>query len=291
MDRLMRHAVLLAALAAWSVAATASTFLDVEAGAVYDSNLPRAQLARDVKSDTAARAAVRWGRFFVPADGLTLSASVDAGGELYARYRGLDNVALGGSAGVRRKFGLGALAPWVSVSGSLARLNYRNDVRDGWRRAAGIGIGKRPGESWELRAEFAYESRIADRETAVASGISGAVFDLQGRSLGLSGDLTLTERIALACGITLRRGDVASTTLRNRTIFTNSDAVTGDTVFGDNAVGYRIQATTRVYRLGASYALGVSNSANLNVERWVSRGAAGLDYFNTIVGLTYVHSL
>jgi hypothetical protein len=70
----------------------------------------------------------------------------------------------------------------------------------------------------------------------------------------------------------------------------NSDAIALDPVFGPDAVAYRLPAQTRAFRLGFSYALGPANSLNAAVERWISRAAAGLDYYNTLVGAAYVHA-
>jgi hypothetical protein len=282
---------LVVALLCIAANARADTILDVQAGLLFDSNLPRAQLDRDIKSDTALQASLAWGRFVPLANGLTLRATLDAAGELYAHYGALDNVAVGTSLGLRRKFGLGALAPWIGASASAARLEYRSALRDGWRYELGFNAGKRLAAPWTVEAGYRYDHRTADKEVAVVPGISGAVFDLQSHRVELKSEYALTDRIALAAGYDVRRGDIASTTLRNFNIFTHSDAIALDPAFGAETVGYRIQAVTRAYRLGVGYALGSANSVNFVAERWVSRARAGLDYYNTLVGVSYVHAL
>lgn len=277
------------ALAAASV--NADDILDVQAGALYDSNLPRAQLPIDIKSDTALQAALAWGRYVPLSDSVRLRATLDAAGEAYTRYSGLNNLALGTSIDLRRKFGLGALAPWLGGWASAARLDYRDNARDGWRYELGAGTGKRLTESWDVEATFRYQHRTQDHEVAVVPGISGEVFDLQAHQAGLRTEYAATGRLTVAAGFDYRRGDVASTTLRNFTIFTNSTAIALDPVFGPDAVGYRIYAITQAWRLGLSYALGRSNSINVGGERWISRARGGLDYYNTLVGASYVHAL
>jgi len=269
----------------------ADDILDVSAGALYDSNVPRAQLERDIKSDTAFQAALAWGRFMPLSDGLTLRATLDASGEAYAHYSGLNNLALGTSLSLRQKFGLGALAPWVSGWASGARLDYEDKARDGWRYEFGIGAGKRLTDAWDIEATYRYQHRTQDHPVAVVPGISGAVFDLQAHQAGVRSEYAMTDRVSLGAGFDYRRGDVASTTLRNFTIFTNSTAIALDPVFGPDAVGYRIYAITQAYRIGFSYALGRSNSINTGIERWISRARGGLDYYNTLVGASYVHAL
>lgn len=288
---MLRNALALLLLSASACGALADTLLDVQAGALYDGNLPRAQLERDRKSDVALQAGVAWGRFVPLADGLTLRATLDGGGEVYTRYSGLNNLSLGGSLSLRRKIGLGALAPWVSLSVAGARLEYQNDVRNGWRYEFGAVTGKRITDAWEIEANFRYQHRTADESIAAVPGISGDVFDLQSHQLGLRSEYALTGRLSLAAGFDYRRGDIASTTLRNFTVFTNSDAIALDTVYGDDTVAYRIFALTRAFRLGLSYALGRTNSINLVAERWLSKARGGLDYYNTLVGASYVHAL
>jgi hypothetical protein len=291
MKRIATAGLSLLVFLAVSGAATADDILDVQAGALYDSNLTRAQLEGDVKEDTALQAALAWGRFVPLADGLTMRATLDAAGEIYPRYSGLNNLALGGSVGVRRKFGLGALAPWVGVSGSVARLEYQNSVRTGWRYQVGVGAGKRLTDDLRVETTYLYEHRTADENNPVVPGISGAVWDLQGHQAGLSGEYSLNDRLSLTAGFDYRRGDVASTTLRNFTIFVNSTAIALDPVFGPDTVGYRIFAITRAWRMGMSFALGPSNSINLVAERWISRAQGGLDYYNTLIGASCVHAL
>jgi hypothetical protein len=286
----MRKTIAALLLSLASSAAMADGILDVQAGVLYDSNVPRAQLDHDIMSDTALQASLAWGRFVPLTTGLTLRATLDAGGEVYTRFPGLNNVTLGGSLGLRQKFGLGAFAPWVGASVSGARLEYQSAERDGWRYQLGVSAGKRLTESWDLEGSFRFEHRTADKATAVVPGISGDVFDLESHQAGLKTDYALTERLSVSAGYDYRRGDVASTTLRNFTIFVNSDAIALDPVFGQDTVGYRIFAVTRAWRLGASYALGASNSINLVAERWISRAQAGLDYYNTLVGVSYVHA-
>ena len=287
----MRHLVagLLLFLAAAS--ASADDILDVQAGALYDNNLPRAQLPIDIKSDTALQADVAWGRYLPLSDNLRLRATLDAAGEVYARFGGLDNLALGTSFDLRRKFGLGALAPWVSARAAAARLDYRDKARDGWRYELGAATGKRLTDAWDIEATFLYRHRTQDHAVAVVPGISGEVFDLQAHQTGLRTEYAASERLSVAAGFDYRRGDVTSTTLRNFTIFTNSTAIALDPVFGPEAVAYRIYAITQAWRFGASYAVGRSGSINLGIERWISRARGGLDYYNTLAGASYVHAL
>src|SRR5262252_1947356 len=140
------------------------------------------------------------------------------------------------------------------------------------------------------RRDFAIHCLLHALRHALADGRC-IVFDLQAHQAGVRSEYAMTDRVSLGAGFDYRRGDVASTTLRNFTIFTNSTAIAPDPVFGPDAVGYRIYAITQAYRIGFSYALGRSNSINTGIERWISHAPGGLDYYNTLVGASYVHAL
>ena len=118
-----------------------------------------------------------------------LSVTGTVFGDLHERYSGLDHVALGVTTAYRRKLGLGPAVPWVRVSASGARLQYRVDVRDGFAYRVAAGIGKRFGERWGTCApEYAFDGRTADHERpGHAPAMPADVFDQQGHTvLGLA---------------------------------------------------------------------------------------------------------
>src|SRR5450755_1449435 len=82
----------------WSAAVHAEWLFDVDAGARYESNLTRAQQDPDIRADAAATLLASGGYFFAltGADGLTLD--VNAAGEAWNRFHGLNEISIGGSA-------------------------------------------------------------------------------------------------------------------------------------------------------------------------------------------------
>jgi len=270
--------------------AGAAWIADVEVGLVHEDNVSLGEMERDIKSDTALSTSFSAGASTLLGERNTLSVTGDFIGNVYDRFSGLDNLSLGVTAAFRRKLGLGAAAPWVRVSGAGARQEYRNDVRDGWRYRLGTGVGKRFGERWDLRAEYAFERRMADHERAVTPRLPGDVFDQESHTLSFRGDFLYSEAISLSVGYALRRGDVASTTQRNPAIFAASSAVTADSTFGSDTFAYKIDATTHVLSFGLSLALGQRSSFNLGYEHQIGQGNGGVDYRNNVFRASFLYS-
>lgn len=256
----------------------------------YDDNLTRAQLARDIKSDSALAVSAAGGpRFQITGrDSLALTASLAA--TAYGHYRDLDNVSAGLALTYRRKLGLGPYVPQLSLSGSATRLEYRSDLRDGWLYGVEAEASRRFSERLALRAAYRYEQRDADRTPArLLAFIPADVFDLKSRSLGVSGDFTVLPRYVLSLGYTVHKGDIVSTTQRNLPIFLASSAIAPDPVFGGNTYAYKMQALTRAVSLGLSREMGRQASLSLGWEHRDSHAEGGIDYRSNLVRATYLY--
>ena len=119
-------------LALHTAAAQADWIARVEGGLAYDTNLGNAQLKQDIHSDSSVRASVSAGQFLQLDRSHSLTLTADVSGESYQRFSGMSNLSAGVTLALRRKFGLGSAAPWVTVSGSAARLQFNDNIRDGW---------------------------------------------------------------------------------------------------------------------------------------------------------------
>jgi len=93
----------------------ADWFYDVEGGLVYNDNWSRAELSRDIESDTALEVSGSVGRFNELEDGKSFTWSARLAGQAFDTFDDLNNVRLGLNASLRKKFGLGAYTPWASI--------------------------------------------------------------------------------------------------------------------------------------------------------------------------------
>lgn len=270
--------------------ADAAWIADVETGVVYEDNLSFAAKDQDIKGAAALTTSAVAGYAAYLTDRHVVSLTGDFAGDLYERYHGLNHVTLGVTAAFRTKLGLGAQAPWVRVAASGSRLQYQDDVRDGWYYRAAVGVGKRFGERWALRLDYAFDGRTADHERAVTTRLPADVFDQQAHTVSIRADFQATALLAVFAGYAARIGDVASSTQRNAEIFAASDAVVADPAFGSDVFAYKIQATTHILGAGLSLALGARWSVNVGYEHQIGLAEGGLDYHNNVVRGTVLFS-
>jgi long-subunit fatty acid transport protein len=247
-------------------------------------------MGRDIKGAAALTTSVSAGGAAYLTDRDVVSLTGDFFGDLRERYSGLDHVSLGMTTAYRRKLGLGPTVPWVRIAATGARLQYREDVRDGWYYRVAAGVGTRIGDRWEVRAEYAFDGRTADHERPVSSRLPADVFDQQAHTLSVRADVQATTALTLFGGYAVRLGDVASTTQRNAEIFAASTAVVADPAFGSNTFAYKIDAVTHILGVGLSYALGARWSLNASYEHQIGLGDGGIDYHNNVVRGTVLYS-
>jgi len=260
--------------------AYAEWFYDVRGGVLYDDNLTRAQQAADVRGDGAATLAATAGWFdaFSGADALTLSLA--AGTEAYARFRGLNLISIGAGAAYRHKFGLGRTAPWASVEVSAAHEDYRGDIRDGERLDVRLEFGRRLSEDFDASLGVASDRRRASNDRPVVPGISGKAFDLRGQSVFARAAYDVTEQLQIGGRVSVRRGDVESTTRQNLDIFLASDAIAADPTFGNDFYAYRLRGTTWTARANLSWALSDRSSVNFSYAAARTNAYDDLNYKN-----------
>jgi hypothetical protein len=273
-----RHAAIALLLAGASLSARAEWLFDIDAGALYDSNLNRAYEQADIRADSAITLRAAAGSFLAlsGADGLTFSA--DAHSELYHRFHGLSLLGLGASAVYRHKFGLGYAAPWILLSASAAHDDYRDNLRDSDRVALRAELGRRFTEAFDTAFGAAYERRYAKNDEPVVPGISGKVFDLRGRSVYVRAGYAITDQLLLGAELAVRRGDVEATTRRDFAIFRASDAIAADPAFGNDFFAYRLRGTTATVKLTASWALDNRSALNFAYADERTDAAGGIVY-------------
>ena len=117
-----------------------------------------------------------------------------------------------------------------------------------------------------------------------------AAFDLDSVSLSLGADYMLTPATLISLGYTHRKGDVVSSTRRNRQIFVVSEAIAPDPAFGPGVIAYRLDARSHIFELGLSHAIGSRLSANLGVARSLTYGRGGNDYYGSRVSASLLYS-
>ena len=272
-----------------SAVTAAERLFDIDAGAIYDSNLSRAQHASDVRADAGATLAGSAANFFAPTgnDGLTLS--IDGRAEAYHRFHGLNFLGAGASADYRHKFGLGYAAPWLRIAASASYDGYQQNLRSGARWDARAELGQRFSERLDAAIGGGLDRRYAQHDEPVVRGISGKVFDLRGHSAYVRAGYAATEALLLGARFEVRRGDVVSSTRRNLEIFEASSAIARDPAFGEDFFAYRLRGTTGTATVSASWALDARSSLNLVYAAERTRAYDELDYHSYRIDFAYAY--
>ena len=274
-----------------TTASAADWGFDISAGLSSDDNVTNAFEAADRKADTSARLDFTAGLHHEIQPGTSLGLSFITESSTYMSYSGLSNVGLGMRAQLRKKFGLGDAAPWTALSLSALHRDFRDDNRDGWQYDAGLSVGKRLDERWNVHAIAHYDRYVADEHPAqVLPGFSSAVYDVSGRSIGGGISFLATEADTISFNAWWRNGSVTSVTHPDFEVLEYSDAVLPDAAFGANAIAYRIQATSTLFSVNWNRVLAPGLALNLGYayRRSDTDGDLGAYYANLFnLSVTY----
>lgn len=271
--------------------AHAESWSDVDLALTGYDNLTRAASAEDKRGDVAVALAITGGHYFALSGSDGVSLTIDARGEAYRRYTGLDVAAIGAGASYRRKLGVGRNVPWVLASVHVARESYRDALRDSDRLAVTTELGRRFTDALELSAGSTLERRLGRHDPeAEVPGYSARVFDLHGLRGFLRGSYALGEALLLGGEVGVRRGFVESTAQQSLAIFTASDALADDPAFRDERLyAYRLRATTYFGALNASWAMSDKMSLNFSYADHRSRAANRLSYDDRAITLSLLY--
>jgi hypothetical protein len=257
-------------------AAGADWFADVEAGLLYDDNVPRAELSSDRKGDTAFQVSGKAGKSFFPIEAGTLSFSANVRAQAFARFDDLNSLSPGARASYRHKLGLGASAPWVSLGIGGAWEKFQGDVRDAATLDLAFEVGSRLRERWDLRAGLRHERRY---------GETSDVFDQSGSSVSVHAGYEVADWLLLFLGGEYRKGDVVSSSLPNPRVLEAAAARVSDPAFGAGVVSYRLDARTYTLTAGGNVAFTDRCSLDVSYERQETRARGGIGYTNNVARL------
>jgi hypothetical protein len=253
----------------------------------HDNNVGNAENATSVVADSRAQAKLSLLQQIPLGNGFSLSAGGDLSGQIYDHLSGLNNASIAGMLSLKKKWGLGAFAPWSRAGISVGRVDYDDRYRDATLYSASLEAGKRLDERWNLWAQYAFERRRAAPGESEIYGVSSDVFSQRGQSFKVGAQYSLSERVSLTLGSLLRYGDVISTTQPGADIFANSKAVAPDPTFGPGAYAYRLTGTTFGARVGLEYSLSTHSLIGFGFQRLDTHARGGNNYGNSMPELNW----
>jgi hypothetical protein len=261
--------------------------LGTDAQLRHDNNVGNAGNYDDIVGDTIVDGRLSMFQLFPLGENYSLSVGGDLSGESYNRIKGLNDGSLGGALAVKRKWGLGAYAPWVRIGLSIARSEYHDDYRNATVYRATLSAGQRLDERWNLWAEYGYERRAANSQPELVPGISGDAYSQTSQALTGSAEYALNERTFLVFGPLLRYGDVVSTSEPSLGIYTVARAIAADPAFGPDEYAYKLTGTTFGFRVGINYSPTSHSLLGLGFQRLETHADGGNSYTKSIPEISW----
>jgi hypothetical protein len=256
----------------------------------HDNNVGNAEYASDIVGDSIIAAKLSVFQLFPADHGYSLTVAADLSGEDYDRLHGLSNASLGGTLALKKKWGVGAYAPWARIGLSVGHTDYDDDYRNASIYRTTLSVGRRIDERWNLTADYAYENRKAASQPEEVPGISGDAYSQTSHTLNAGGQYSWNENTHLTAGIFFRHGDVISTTSGNLQIFAASHALAEDPAFGPDAYAYRLTGSTYGIKIGVNYAPASHHLVGLSFARFDTHADGGNSYTKSVPEISWDYS-
>lgn len=269
--------------------ALAEPILKVETGVAGDSNVNNGLSADGIKSDVQEYVNIDFGEVVPVGDDGSLTLSGNIEGHYFNQYEGLNNVVPGLTLAYKTKIGLGPV-PWIRVSGSASRLDFRDNVRSGWLYHADFSVDKELHRQWYVTTALRLEKRVADHTVPDDPEISGAVFDQISRALTLNLDYWHDNVTVFSVGYSLRRGDVTSSVEESNDLHNKVSAITADKVFGEELYAYKFIATTQILNFSIGREVGREDMFSLRYQRRITHADNDFNYYGSTISASYMHN-
>jgi hypothetical protein len=261
--------------------------LGADASVRHDNNVGNAQLRSDIVPDSIIGARLSIFQLFPLGDSYSVTLGGDLGGESFHRLTGLNNVSADGVFALKKKWGLGAFAPWARAGVTAARFSYDDSYRNAWDYHATVASGRRLDARWNLWAEYAFERRAARTQEQEVPGFSGDAYSENSHNLGINLEYSLSERAFLALGLIGRHGDVVSTASPGPKVFYAAQALAEDPAFGPDFYAYKLTGTTYGFRVGLSYAATPHSLLGCEFVRFDTHADGGNNYTKSVPEITW----
>jgi hypothetical protein len=268
------------AWADWSIGAQAS--------ARHDNNVGNAQYSDDIVADTIIAARLSAFRMLPLADNYVLSAGGDLSGEHYNRLDGLNNASLDAVLALKKKWGLGAYAPWARGGVSVGKSNFDDHYRNVWIYRATLSAGRRLNERWNFWADYSFDRRSAPEHLEQeVPGLSSDTFSQNAHNLTFTTEFAVSSRVSISLALQGRHGDVVSTSHGDAQIYHSSRALAEDPSFGEDFYAYKLTGTTYAVRAGLNYSATEHSLLGLGFRRVETHADGGNNYTKSIPEITW----
>lgn len=247
--------------------------------AVWNSNATNANLDSDQIDTLQFKADILASQRYGLGQDDSFHLSGHAAGEWWPRYDGLLGGAIGARLEWRHKFGLGALAPVISIEAAADGTMAREDGRSGASTGVTLSFRKRLNNTTRLTVSHEIARQDA-RQPA---------FDREGNESSIELDRDLSDVTRLTFTLRHRNGDVLSyaTPPRPDLVALAPNRVLVET-WGRPMVAYSIDARTWSARAALTRAVD-ETTAIVAAYEWRTSKRKTLSYVNHLVSVALVH--
>jgi hypothetical protein len=252
------------------VALADPTRLGIDAEYGHDSNVNRAAIGKEERSDDSVSMEAYAARSILLSarSGILLKAAVHA--TEFFEFQDLSSLGISGRASYRFQPSPGFTSPWIELAGQLDGFKYRDsDIRDGYAASAAASVGKYFTDRIRMEAGVGFDRR--------GGGDSG-VYDLSNRKVWTALDYKLTPKTTLYGSATWMDGEQVFTLFNTAAwmpLTTYAKAEAADPVFsrafGGAPTAYRVDAHTNRYELGMNIALRGNDALDFGWSHFDSR--------------------
>jgi len=260
--------------------------------AAWNDNLSHSALAADERTAEVYTASGSFDQRFSLTRDLALLAGGTAALETCPRYDDLDRVSAGAHAELRKKFGLGPLAPVLSLDLGAGGAAFRDSYRDGWSADVTAGLAKRVNDAWRVAVKADW-SRQEARQT---------VYDCENRGLSAETSWDVTDRWQVALGVGREWGQQEASASWNAWSYRYYGGAgpavanyygqvpyTYSNTFGPGWVAYRVTGHADLGWLSLAPALGPDTALPLRYEAVEVYAGAGTRYISHQLSLSLLH--
>ena len=270
---------------------------DTELSYTYQDNINHSMFSAAEESDHTWKALISAGRVYQLGENTRFFASALVDGSVHHKFGKLNHLTPGVSLAAQHKFGIGPYQPWIRGSVTTSHIFSRSRIRKGQTVTAGLDVGKALHERLDIALSYRFDYRNSDNSQTIAAnkllaagidpGISSAVYDIKGHSIGIQFNALLTQQWLLLVAYNFRSGDIVSS--NEPGLIPNINSIVDAIDFDDALPGwaYRSDGNTHRYSVDANYAFLKGHAAfNVGYE-YIESHASQFTYRNNLLRVNF----
>jgi hypothetical protein len=264
---------------------------DATVSGQYDNNINQSFFNATRLDDFIGKAFLSGGRAYQFDPYTRAYTTLEWNGETHENFPQLNQYGFSGKGVLTHKFGLGHKAPVLRMDVADGEIFSDSQLRSGNQFTSGLRLSSWYNEFQQIYIGYRFDNRDAARKFLRLKNYAESPFSVQGHSLELGSNITVSGRMQLHLGYGHRWGDITS----NNTPSSLTPAILSQvsSISDDDALSgwvYRASGNTDYGHVGLSYALWDGHAATALNYSYSQTEAVGMGYENHRVQLSVHYS-